>query len=167
MLFEIHQPIGHLQVRHVVDRAVRAEGRGIFAVRVDHHDMPLRREVADPMQDQRGGGRLARAGRADEREMLAEHRIDIQRGGNVGGRIDGADRDIRAVLGGIDLAQVARRDREHLAARHGIARHPAAESVQRAGRPVLVPLAKEIDLARDDAAHRRLERERADIGDDP
>src|SRR3712207_8601285 len=56
----------------------RSEGGAIFAVRVDHDDMPFRAEVADAVHDQGGGGRLAGAGRAEQREMLAEEGIDIE-----------------------------------------------------------------------------------------
>ena len=60
MFFEIHQPIGHLQIGDVEDRAIGLERRGIFAVRIDHDDMALRRELADAVQNQRRAGRLAR-----------------------------------------------------------------------------------------------------------
>src|SRR3546814_12173504 len=79
------------------------EGGRIFAVRVDHHDMTLRREFADPVQDQRGAGRFAGAGRAEQREMLTEQRVDIERSEDIAGRIDGADLEMRAFVGGVEL----------------------------------------------------------------
>src|SRR5690606_39979999 len=66
---------------------------GILAVRVDHHDVALRRAFADAVQNQRRTGGLAGAGRTQQREMLAEHRIDIKPGADVAGGIDGADLD--------------------------------------------------------------------------
>src|SRR3546814_2664680 len=95
MFLEIHQPIGHGEIVDVEQRPGALEGGRIFAVRVDHHDMSLRRELADSMQDQRGAGRLAGAGRTEQREMLAEHRVDIERAADILGRIDGADLDMR------------------------------------------------------------------------
>ena len=115
MLLEVHQPVRHLQVRDVVDRAGVLERTGIFAVRIDHHDMALRRELADAVEDQRGGGRLAGTGRAEQREMLAEHRIDIERGADILGRIDIADLDMGAIVGGVDLLEIGGRHREHRA----------------------------------------------------
>src|SRR3546814_9442862 len=73
---------------------------------VDHHDMTLRREFADPVQDQRGAGRFAGAGRAEQREMLTEQRVDIERSADIAGRIDGADLDMRAFVGGVYLLQI-------------------------------------------------------------
>src|SRR3546814_2068680 len=78
MLLEVHQPIGHGEIVDVEQRPAALEGGRIFAVRVDHHDMTLRREFADPVQDQRGAGRFAGAGRAEQREMLTEQRVDIR-----------------------------------------------------------------------------------------
>ena len=41
MLLEVHQPVGQLKVVDVEDLAAALERRGIFAVRVDHHDVTL------------------------------------------------------------------------------------------------------------------------------
>jgi hypothetical protein len=78
-----------------------------------------------------------------------------------------ADRDRRARLGRIDLGQVARRHRVHLAARHRIARDAAPEPVELAGQPLLVALAQEIDLGGDPVARPVVEREAADRGEQP
>ena len=167
MFLEVHQPIRHLQVRHVVDRAVALERGGIFAVRIDHHDMALRAELADLVEDQRGAGRLAGTGRAEQREMLAEHRIDIQRRADVPGRIDRADLDTGAVVRGVDLLEVGGRDREHRAARRRIARHAAAKLVELAGQFLFVALAEEIDGGGDPVVLPVDELQGADIGDQP
>src|SRR3546814_16339555 len=81
--------------------------------------------------------------------MLAEHRVDIERAANVLGRIDGADLDMRALVGGIDLLEVGAGRREHLAARNRVARHAAPEIVDAAGNLFFFAFAKEVDR-RDD-----------------
>src|SRR3546814_3333912 len=77
--------------------------------------------------------------------MLAEHRVDIERAANVLGRIDGADLDMRALVGGIDLLEVGAGRREHLAARNRVARHAAPEIVDAAGNLFFFAFAKEVD----------------------
>ena len=167
MLLEVHQPIGHLEIVDVVQRAVVAEGGAIFAVRIDHQHMALRRQFADAVEDQRGAGRFAGAGRTHEREMLAEHRVDVERGAHVAGRIDGADLDMRAVAGRIDLLKVGGGDRKDLAPRNRIARHAAAEAVQTAGQLLLHAFAEEVDFGRDPVARSVAQRQAADVGDQP
>jgi hypothetical protein len=82
VFFKVHQPIGHC--RFDVERLPGvAKRRKIFAVRVDHHDMAFGRHVADAVQDQRGGGRFAGAGRSQQREMLAQQRVDIEAGADI------------------------------------------------------------------------------------
>jgi hypothetical protein len=51
MLFEVHQPIGHGEVVDVEQLAMALERGRIFAVRVDHDDMPFRAHVADLVHD--------------------------------------------------------------------------------------------------------------------
>ena len=167
MLLEVHQPVRHLQVADIVDRAGIPERRGIFAVGIDHHDMALRRQRADAVQDQRGGGGLAGTRRPDQCEMLAQHRIDIQRGGHVVGGIDRSYADMGTILRGVDPVQVGGGDRKHIASGHRIARHAAAEAGQRAI-GILVAFTQEVDVGGDQcAALRTVQRQRADIGDQP
>jgi hypothetical protein len=77
-------------------------------VRIDHHDMALRGQFADPVENERGCRRFAGAGRAEQREVLAQHRIDIERPANIACRIDSADFDDRAVIGRVELAHIVR-----------------------------------------------------------
>src|SRR3546814_10029954 len=79
--------------------------------------MTLRRELADLVEDQRRARRLARAGRTEQREILAEHRVDIERAANILGWIDRPDLDMRALVGGINLLEVGAGRGEHLTAR--------------------------------------------------
>src|SRR3546814_19113473 len=95
------------------------------------------------MQDQRGAGRLAGAGRTEQREMLAEHRVDIERAADILGRIDGADLDMRALVGGVDLLEIGAGRGIDLPARNLIAGDAAAEIVDAAGELFLVDLAPE------------------------
>ncbi len=127
MFLEGQQPIGQRQIFDVEQLSIALERGRIFAVRIDHHDMALRRQLADAVEDQREAGRLAGAGRAHQREMAAEQRVDIERAAHVGGGIDGADLDVRAVLGGEDLQHVGMAGGMDDAPRHRIARHAAAE----------------------------------------
>src|SRR3546814_1244010 len=96
MFLEVHQPIGHRQIVDVEDLAVVLESGGIFAVRVKHHDMAFGRHFTDPVKDQRGRGRFAGAGRAEQGEMLAEHCVDEKRCCHVYRGIDGADPHMRS-----------------------------------------------------------------------
>ena len=99
--------------------------------------------------------------------MLAQQRVDVQRGANVAGRIDRPDLDMRAVVGGVHLLQVERRDGVHRATRRRIARDAAAELVQLAGQPLLIAFAQEIDLRDDARGVGGVEPQLADVGDQP
>ncbi len=156
MFLEVHQPIGHLQVADVEDQPGVAERRGIFAVRVDHDDMTLWRGLADTVEDQRGAGRLAGAGRAEQREVLAEHGVDIEPGADVVGRVDRTELDRAAPVAGIDLAQVGRRGGIDQRAGDRIAGDTALEAVQPSGQPLLVTFAEEVDRGEDAARGLRI-----------
>ena len=110
---------------------------------------PVGRAFADPVQDQRGAGRLAGTGRAEQREVLAEHCIDVDAGADVGGRIDRADLDRVAPVGGVDLPEVGGGGRIDQRAGDRIAGHAAAEAVDAPGELFLVALAHEIDVGED------------------
>ena len=58
------------------------------------------------MEDQRGRGRLAGAGRTEQREMLAEQGIDQQRGARGAGRMNRPDLDMRNVAGAEDSGRI-------------------------------------------------------------
>ena len=146
VLLEVHQPVRHLQVADVEDQPGGLERRRIFAVRVDHQDVPVGRGLADAVQDQRRAGRLAGTGRAEQREVLAKHGVDIEPGADVLGGIDGADLDVRASVAGVDLLQIGGGRRIDQRARHRVARDAAAETVDAAGQLLLVAFAEEIDV---------------------
>ena len=87
--------------------------------------------------------------------MLAEQGVDIERGAHVLGRIDGADLDMGALVGGEHLLQIGAGDRIDLAARDRIGGDAALEVDQLAGARILVALAEKVDLGDDDARPRR------------
>ena len=112
MLFEVQQPVGQLEIVDVEQLAAALERGRIFAVRVDHDDVTLGRQLRNAVEDQRDRGRLTGTGRSEDREMLRQHRVDVERAADVVGRIDGADFDVRAVVGGEDRPHVLGRDRK-------------------------------------------------------
>ena len=157
VFLEVHQPVGHLQVRHVEQVAHLAERIGVFAVRVDHQDVAFRGQFANAVEDQRDGGRLAGAGRTEQREVLAQHVIDLQRRADIGRRKHRADLDRGATIAGVNLAQFGCRGGVDRRARHRIARNTAAEAVDPPGQPFLLAFAEEIDFGGEPARHARIE----------
>ena len=151
MLFEVHQPIGHLQIGDVEDHPGVAKRRRIFAVRIDHDDMTFGRGLADAVQDQRGAGRFAGAGRAEQGEVLAKHGIDIEPGANVVGREDRTDLDEIAPVAGIDLAQIAGRRRIDQRAGDRIAGYAAVKAVEASGQALFIAFAEKIYRSEDAA----------------
>jgi hypothetical protein len=162
MLFEVHQPIGHGEVRHVEHHAGRLERGGIFAVRIDHDDMALGRRLADAVQDQRGTGRLAGTSRAEQREVLAKERVDVDAGADIASRENGADLNGGTAIARIDLAKIVRRRGIDQRARNRIAGDAAAEAVDAAGQAFFIAFAKKVDLGRDAARAFRILLLRAD-----
>ena len=51
VFLEVHQPVRHVQVGNVEQQADVPERGGIFAVRIDHHYMPVGRGFADLVED--------------------------------------------------------------------------------------------------------------------
>ena len=99
--------------------------------------------------------------------MLAEQSVDIERGADILGRIDGADLDMGALVGGEHLLQIVAGDRIGLAARDRISGDAALEVDQLAGRRILVALAEEVDLGGDHAGLGVGDLQAADVGEQP
>ena len=97
--------------------------------------------------------------------MLRQHRVDVERAADVVGRIDGADLDVRAVVGGEDGAHVLGRDRKDVAARDRVAGDAAAE-VGQAAVGASGAFAEEVDVG-DDRAVVIAGAQGADVGDQP
>jgi hypothetical protein len=117
-------------------------------MRIDHHDVTFGRKLGNAVKDQRHRGRLAGAGASKHREMLRQHRIDVERAADVVGRVDGSDFDIGAVVRCEHRAKVLGADGMNLAARDRVAGNAAAEVAHSAG-AVAAALAKEIDEGAD------------------
>jgi hypothetical protein len=165
MFLEVHQPVGHGEVVDVEQLARALERGRIFTVRIDHDDMTFRRQIADAMHDQSRGGRLAGTGRAEQREMLAQHRVDVERAAHVLGRVNGADLDTGAVVGREHLLQILAGDREDAVAGDRISSDTALEVDQPAGLLMLVALAEEVDVRDDIFA--AVGPQVADVGEQP
>ena len=129
--------------------------------------MTLWRQVADFVQNECGAGRLTRTGRPQQREMLAEHGIDIKRAANILGREHRANFDMRAGIGGINLLHVGAGHRIDLCPRNRIAGDTATEIIYFAGQFFFVALAKKIDRRHDDAVFAFVHALVADAGQQP
>ncbi len=167
MFLEIHQPVGKGEVAYVKHGTILCKGSAIFAMGIDHHNVTFGRKVANPVENQGGAGRLARAGRAQQGEMLTQHRIDIERGTGVSGGVDCTNLHMGPIIRGVDLLHVCARYREDLRARCGIAGDAAAEVVDMPAGVVLLPFSKEVHVGDDEAAVLTVERHAADAGDQP
>src|SRR3546814_14768094 len=77
--------------------------------------------------------------------MLTEQRVDIERSADIAGRIDGADLDMRAFVGGVYLPQIGAGRGIDLCAGDRIARAAAADIMGTAGALLLVALDEEVD----------------------
>ena len=99
--------------------------------------------------------------------MLAEQGVDIEGAADVLGRIDGADLDMGALVGGEHLPHVLAGDREDLGARRRVAGDSAAEVDQLAGLLVLLAFAEEVDVGGDHSGLAVAQREAADVGEKP
>jgi hypothetical protein len=77
-------------------------------MRVEQDDVRVRIALDDRPQDCRDGAGFARAGRADNAEMLAEQVIDQEEGGDGGVLMDRADGDRGFARRRVDLGQIVR-----------------------------------------------------------
>ena len=91
-LLEVEQPEGQLEVLRADDVGHVAEAAGIFVVRIDEEDAQIGLLLKDLIEDQGDAGRLADAGRAENGEVLAEHLLEIDVGGNRLVELKAADR---------------------------------------------------------------------------
>jgi hypothetical protein len=153
VLLKVHEPIWHLQVRHVENLTRLAEGRRVLAVGVDHYDVTVRRVFANAVENERGAGRFTCTGRAKKREVFAQHSIDVETCADVLGREYGANGDVRTAITGIDLFKVPRGRRINHRAGDGIARYTALKAMNSPSELLFGALTQEVDM-RDDPVFR-------------
>ena len=79
-LIEIVEPERQLDVAGIEHQRVFAEAAAIFVVHVKQQHAKIGPRRQDLVQQQRHGARFADAGRAEHREMLAEHFVDFDAG---------------------------------------------------------------------------------------
>ena len=99
--------------------------------------------------------------------MLAEERVDHDRGADVAGGIDGADLDGVGAVPGKHLAQVVDLARINVSAGDRVVGDAAAELVDALGEPLDAALAHEVDVGVDDVGVARVLALVAHAGDQP
>src|SRR5690606_34018911 len=87
-----------------------------------------------------------------QREVLAEHGVDVDAGADVAGRIDRADLHRAAPVGSVDLLEVLGGGRIDHRPRDRIAGDAAAEAVDAPRLLLFPPLAHEVDVGEHAAA---------------
>ena len=97
-LLEIEQPERQHQVLRADHVGEVAEALAVLVVRIDEEDAEVRLLLQDLGEDEGNGGRLADAGGADHREMLAQQLLEIDVGGNGRVEAQAPDLDGLAVL---------------------------------------------------------------------
>src|SRR5690348_4935798 len=145
-LLEIEQPKGKVQpVAGAEHEPLVAESGGVFAVRVDQHDMRVRVALDDGAKDRRDDARFARAGCPDDTEMLAEQLVREDIGRHRAVLMQGADPCRRNARPRIDLREVSRRGEVDRLVERRMGRDAAAE---RALIPVLLTqrFARQLEL---------------------
>ena len=104
-LFEIEQPERQFQVARIEHQRAVAEAAAIFVVDVEQEDAQVRPRFEDFVEQQRHAGRFADAGRAEHREMLGQHFLDIDIGDDRRVLLQGADIDLVRSARRVDRAQ--------------------------------------------------------------
>ena len=97
---------GSSRVPGSISSAHLAEGPMVLVVRIQQHDVPVLMLLQDLAQDQRHGAGLARAGRAQQSEMLAQKVVDRDAGRQAPVLMDAADPDLAGVRAGEDDLQI-------------------------------------------------------------
>ena len=105
-LFEVEQPERQLQIARVEHQGAVAEAAAVLVVNVEQENPQIRPRLQNFVQQQRHAGRLADAGRAEHREMLGEHFLDVDIGDDRGILLQGADIDLVRSARRIDRAKL-------------------------------------------------------------
>ena len=104
-----------------------AEAAAVFVVGIEHENPQVGTRVEDLMQDQRERARLADAGGAEHREMLAQHLVDVDVGADRAVLLQVADLD-HGLAGQVEhQAELGFADRQDRVADRRIGRDAAPE----------------------------------------
>jgi len=101
-LFEIEQPERQLQIARIENQRAVAETAAVFVVYVEQENPQIRPRLENLVQQQRHAARFADAGRAEHREVLTEHLLDVDIGDDGLILLQGADIDLIRSGRGID-----------------------------------------------------------------
>ncbi len=127
-LFEVEQPERQLDGAGVDDVGTRAETASVFVVAVEQEHAEVRTLRHDRVEDDRHAARLAHAGGAEEREMLAHQPVDVDAGGKGLVLVQGAHGCETGLVGGVDEPEVGRVQWNRLVADRRIFGDAALES---------------------------------------
>ena len=133
-LLEGGEPVGQLEAGGVEDERPLAEGVPVLAVRVDEDDVGLRVLGQDRPQDHHDGAGLARAGAAQDGEVLAQERVGQDEGGDLRVAPQAADADAGHRGLGVDDRRLARRRAGDRGVEGGVGGQAAAEHRGTVGR---------------------------------
>ncbi len=109
-LFEIEQPERQFQVARIEHQRAIAEAARILVVAVEQEQAQVRPRIEDLAQDQRNAARLADAGGAEDREMLAQHVVHVHVRADGGVLLEVADVDRVGTGDIVDQPQFVARD---------------------------------------------------------
>ncbi len=109
-LFEVEEPERQFQVARIEHQGSIAEAAPVLVVAIEQEEPKIRPRLEDLLQDQRDAARLADAGRAEDREMLVQHVVDVDVGADRGVLLQVADVDRVGAGDIVDQAQLIARD---------------------------------------------------------
>jgi hypothetical protein len=93
-LFEIEQPERQFQVTRIENERAFAEAAAVFVMHVEQENPQVRPGFENFVQQQRYAARFADAGRAEHREVLGKHLLDIDIGDDGRILLQGSDIDL-------------------------------------------------------------------------
>jgi hypothetical protein len=143
---EVEQPERQPQVLRVQHVRPVAEGMAVLVVRVDQEDAQIRPHLEHLAQDDGDAARLADARAAEQREVLAQHVLDLDAGADRGVLLQPADVDGIGAGGVVEQAQPVAAEQLDCVADDGIVGDAALEADGAA--LALLQLAEQVDAGR-------------------
>ena len=134
---------GSLQVLRVQHVRPVAEGMAVLVVRVDQEDAQIRPHLQHLAQDDGDAARLADARAAEQREVLAQHVLDLDAGADRGVLLQPADVDRIGARRVVDQAQPLAAEQLDCVADDGVLETPRWKRSEPA--LALLELAEQID----------------------